>query len=138
MRDWTGIGAALAAGMLIGSAWVAMAQEASPLGVTKTADAAPEPAPEAPKAEAKAVAEPAPEVPIEAPPATPGRTRCAMFERPIAGISEVDTADEATPLGKWVAAHVAKGWSLGEVSMSAAQKPTGYPIAWTHVCVSGR
>lgn len=139
MRELGGYGAALALGVLVGTTWMAVAQEpGSGSGSAEASGSESAAGSGSDDGVAEATAAPKAPEPIVAPPVVAGATRCALFERSLVPPAQVDSEDTSAPLGQWIAAHRATGWTLGEITFQTAQKPTCYPMGLTHVCVVGR
>jgi hypothetical protein len=78
-----------------------------------------------------ATAAPTDPTPIELP-----RVKCRSF--PTETGAAVDTRDPATELGRWVIELEDQGWRVTDVDWEITQKPTGYPQAYTHICLTPR
>jgi hypothetical protein len=63
---------------------------------------------------------------------------CRVFQTDVrdehGGIFE--THDETDPVGVWVTEQRAEGWQVHSTDFELGTKSTGYPIAYTQVCLS--
>jgi hypothetical protein len=63
------------------------------------------------------------------------RFLCRSFPGDLEKDRQVNTADQTTEIGQWVGAREHEGWQVDHVDFEIAQKPTGYPQAWTQICM---
>lgn len=68
--------------------------------------------------------------------AYPGRLRCQAFVTDLPGTA-ITIPGGDTPAGRWVRQNQSD-WQPYTVNLVTAQKPTGYPQGWLHVCLSPR
>ncbi|MEZ4319465.1 MAG: hypothetical protein R3F61_18260 [Myxococcota bacterium] len=68
----------------------------------------------------------------------PPRLFCRTFTMPLEGAgSTFETNDRTTEIGKWLEAEQ-ESYELFTIDFEIAQKPTGYPQGYAHVCLSPR
>lgn len=60
---------------------------------------------------------------------------CRHFEVDPAQGGLLETADQTTPVGQWVASLESSGWRVDAVDLEFSQKPTGFPVAYAQVCL---
>jgi hypothetical protein len=63
----------------------------------------------------------------------PRSVLCRRFTLDLNTQPQIDTGDRTTEIGDWVARQ--SGYELDDVDFDIAQKPTGYPQGWVHVCL---
>lgn len=68
-------------------------------------------------------------------PTPPLEVTCRVFARPLDPDTPLDTHDATTEIGRWVIAQAAEGWVLRDVQLVLGTKATGYPQAWSNVCL---
>ena len=60
---------------------------------------------------------------------------CQYFEVDPAAGGLLETADQTTPAGQWIASLESSGWRVDAVDLEFSQKPTGFPVAYAQVCL---
>ena len=71
---------------------------------------------------------------LTAPP--PARWSCRIFPGDPDKDRLLRTDDGTTEVGQWVREQETAGWRVVSVDFEVGQKATGYPQAWTQVCMS--
>lgn len=67
-------------------------------------------------------------------PAPVPHLRCQLFLVEAASGTSVQTDDQTSEIGQWVASQA--GWQVHDVDFEVGQKGTGYPQGYVNVCLS--
>jgi hypothetical protein len=71
--------------------------------------------------------------------ASPSQTDllCRTFKHSVNEAVVVDSSDQTSAVGQWVARERARGWEVHDIDLEIAQKSNGFSQGFVQVCLKG-